>query len=110
MNTDEEPAKAEAKEEKKAEAPTEVAGEAKEKKADKSKIPFKAEANDNDVVPYVPINGTYDKVFPPAGNISGASKINAHAGSKWNDYKGGNASTAVNASNSTTAANTTAAL
>ena len=78
-------------------------------KADKKGKPFKAEASDNDVVPYVPINGTYDKVFPPAGNISGSSKINAHAGSTWNEYRGGNASTAVSASNTTAASNATTA-
>ena len=41
-------------------------------KSDKKGKPFKAEASDNDVVPYVPINGTYDK------------GINTHAGSTWN--------------------------
>ena len=71
--------------------------------------PFKTEASDNDVVPYKPINGSYDKVFPPAGNISGSSKINTHDGSRHNGYKGGDAATAVSDSNSTTPANATVA-
>ena len=106
VNTDEEPAKAEAKAEevpeKKAAAPAEVSA----KKEKPSTKPFKAEPNANDVVPYKWQNSTYEPTFPPKAPITGASKIDAHSGTIWNKYKGGDPATAV----SNTTANATATI